>query len=107
MSVVTITAQQGVRIRILAVMSYLGILCMVPLILNRDDRYVYFHTKQGLVLWIWSVIAMFVLFIPGIGKIIFSASIMAILLLSLIGLVSVLLGKAWRLPVVYFFSQGL
>lgn len=107
MSVVTITAEQGVRARILAVMCYLGILCMVPLVLNRDDQYVYFHAKQGLVLWIWGVIAIFVLFIPGIGKLLFSASMMAILVFSSIGLLSVLLGKAWRLPGVYSLAKAL
>ncbi len=43
----------------MAALSYMGILCFVPLLTNREDEYVHFHAKQGLVLWMWAVIAMF------------------------------------------------
>lgn len=89
------------RSRILASFSYLGVLCFVPLIINGEDEYVYFHAKQGLIIWMWGVVAAFALIIPGAGKVFFSFSMLAVLILSIVGLVSVMLDKAWKLPVVY------
>jgi fumarate reductase subunit D len=86
-------------------MSYLGILCFVPLMMNRDDEYIQFHAKQGLVLWIWAVLAAFSLQIPGAGKMIFGVSSMAILVFSAIGLVSIAFKRAWKLPLVSYFSD--
>lgn len=36
----------------LAVISYLGILCLVPLLTKKDDKFTQFHAKQGLALLI-------------------------------------------------------
>ncbi len=82
-------------------MSYLGILCFVPMLTNRDDEYVHFHARQGLVIWMWGVLAIFALHLPGIGKWLFSISAMAVIVYSIVGLVSVLLNRAWKLPLVH------
>ncbi|MBF0239919.1 MAG: hypothetical protein HQM12_19640 [SAR324 cluster bacterium] len=92
---------------VLAFMSYLGILCLVPILLNKDDEYVYFHARQGLVLWIWSVIAIFALYIPVIGQFFFGLSAFIILIYSFVGITSVLLAKAWKLPFVGDWSEKL
>jgi fumarate reductase subunit D len=86
--------------RILSIFSYLGVLCLVPLIFNRDDEYVNFHARQGLVLWIWGVLSIFSLHIPVIGAFFFSFSVLVIAIFAVIGIVSVLLTRAWKLPVV-------
>ena len=39
------------------------------------------------------------------GKLLFSTSVMAILVCSVIGLIAVLLGKAWKIPLVYSASR--
>ncbi len=82
-------------------MSYLGILCFVPMLMNRDDEYVYFHAKQGLVIWMWSVLAMFALYLPGIGKWLFSMSALGVVVFSAVGILSVVLNRAWKLPLVH------
>ena len=99
--------EAGVGSQIMAAMSYLGILALVPLIVNRRDPYVAFHARQGLVLWIWEVLAVFSLSLPGIGKILFQTSSLLCFLLSVVGLVSVLLGRAWKFPVVGQWAQKL
>ena len=93
-------AAGGVRTLVMAGLSYLGILCFVPLLMTKDDEFVYFHAKQGLVLWMWSVLALFALQLPAVGKWLFSMSSMCVVVLSVAGLVSVLLRRAWRLPVI-------
>ncbi|MBF0621345.1 MAG: hypothetical protein HQL54_05410 [Magnetococcales bacterium] len=91
----------------MAMLSYLSVLCVVPLVLNKEDEYVYFHARQGLVLWIWGVISIFAMHIPVIGPFFFSFSATVIAALSLIGMVSVVLGRAWRLPIIYILSSRL
>ncbi|MBT7306717.1 MAG: hypothetical protein HN842_00780 [Gammaproteobacteria bacterium] len=94
----------GMRSKVLALMSYLGILVFVPLIMNRDDQYVYFHARQGLVIWIMGILAIFTLYLPGVGKFLFSSFATMVLLFSFAGIVSVLFYKAWRLPLIYTLS---
>ena len=36
----------------IAILSYLGILCLIPLLLKKDSKFVKFHAKQGLILLI-------------------------------------------------------
>lgn len=86
--------------QIMAGLGYLGILCFVPLLRTRNDEYVLFHAKQGLVLWIWAVLAMFALHLPGVGELVFSVSSMMILVFMGLGLISVALRRAWKLPLV-------
>lgn len=91
----------------MALFCYLGVLCVVPLILNKDDAYVDFHIRQGLVLWIWGVLSIFSLHIPAMGPFLFSFSFFVILMLAGFGVISVFLGKAWRLPMVGFLAKKL
>ena len=92
--------ENSMKSRVLALMSYLGVLVFVPLVTNRDDEYVHFHARQGLVIWAFGVLAIFMLYVPGLGKLVFSFLAMVVLIYSAIGIVSVLLHKAWKLPIV-------
>ncbi|HIJ38806.1 MAG TPA: hypothetical protein HPP80_07905 [Rhodospirillaceae bacterium] len=96
------------RSSLMAALSYLGLLCFVPMILNKDDEFVHFHAKQGLVLWMWSVLAMFALQLPGgLGKWAFGFSSMAVLIFSGVGLVAVIFRRAWKLPLIHPISEKL
>ena len=97
--------QSGPHSYLMGIFSYMGVLCLVPLITNRDDEFVNFHARQGLVIWMWSVLAVMSLYLPGIGKFFFSMSAMAIVVASLIGVASVLFSRAWKLPVIYSLSS--
>ncbi len=98
------SAGGSLKPKVLAALSYFGVLCFVPLILNKDDETVAFHAKQGLILWIWAMAAFFVLYLPGLGKILFQVSTFGVPAYSLVGLVAVLLNKQWKLPGVYELS---
>lgn len=88
------------NIRVMAAFSYLGVLCLVPLLFSRGNGYVDFHARQGLVLWVWSVCAVFAMHLPGMGPYLFSTSSVMVALLSLVGLVSVALNRSWKIPLV-------
>src|SRR3954466_14125065 len=56
---------------IMLVLSYLGILALIPLLVKKDDKEVQWHAKNGLgltVAWIllWIVIAIIERFMPGV-----------------------------------------
>ena len=58
---------------IMLVLSYLGILCLIPLLTKKDDPEVQWHAKNGLVLFgaevIWVIIRIMLIFvhIPLVG----------------------------------------
>ena len=43
--------------KIFATFAYLSVLCVIPLIAKKHNKFVVFHTKQGLVIFIGEVIA--------------------------------------------------
>ncbi len=95
----------GARAMVMAALSYLSVLCFVPLVVARDDEFVYFHARQGLVIWMWGVLSLFALHIPGIGEWLFGLSSMAVVVFSLLGLASVLFQRAWKLPLISWVTD--
>ncbi|MEI7606084.1 MAG: hypothetical protein WCJ64_01745 [Rhodospirillaceae bacterium] len=87
------------RRRVMAAMSYLGILCFIPLHFCPDDGFVNFHARQGAVIWIWTAISLVAFAVPGM-RWLFSISIVLIVAVSFIGILSALLLKSWRFPVI-------
>lgn len=92
-------ASQAGRNTGMAVIAYLGILAIIPLIAAKDDPYVKFHLKQGLVLLaleiiflIFSIIPIFFIFIPIVY--------LGLLVLSIIGIVNAVKGEEKLLPLV-------
>lgn len=91
----------------LAVLSYLWILCLVPLLLKRQNEFVRHHSRQGLVLFIFEIILMVVAVVPLLGWLLaFFGWILAVVL-SLSGIVNVLAGKMWRMPVLGKYADKL
>ncbi len=75
-----------------ALLGYLGILCLIPLLAKKDSKFAQFHAKQGLIL----LIGEFFVWIPFIGWILG----IAIFILWIIGIINVFSGKMKPLPVV-------
>jgi fumarate reductase subunit D len=80
---------------IYAALCYVGVLVFVPLILKKDDPYVNWHIRQGLVVLgviILSLIAS--AWLEAVGNILF----LVIMIVNIIALVQALLGKTWKIP---------
>ncbi len=107
MATVKIKTDGRLRTLILGVLSYLGVLCFIPLMASDKDEFVLFHARQGLVLWGWSVLAGISLLVPGIGTTFFAISAMIVIVLSIVGIVSVTMRKAWKLPLVHSLSKAI
>lgn len=78
--------------KVWALLSYLGVLVIVPLLGKKDSAFTQFHAKQGLVLLIGWVISWFPIFGWAIGIIAF--------VMSIIGIINVLNGEKKKLPIV-------
>lgn len=90
---------------IMAILSYLGPLVIVSYVTAKDDAFVKFHIKQGLVvfsievgMWILGMIIWPLMIILGIINI-------GAFVLSIIGIMNVLNGKETPLPLVGQYSK--
>ena len=81
--------------KIYALLSYLSILCIVPLILKKNNSFVLAHGKQGLVLFIAET-AVWILSI--VFPCLFAPLMFILMALSFWGLIAVLKGEFQRLP---------
>lgn len=103
----TIKAPGGLGSKMMAAMSYLGILSLVPLLVNRDNTFIRFHARQGVVLWMWEVLAIYSLVVPGIGPLFFNISGLLCFVFSVIGLFAAFMGRAWKLPLIGGWAESI
>ena len=83
-----------------AAVGYLSVLCFVPLLLKKGNRFAQFHGKQGLVLFILEVAASILKAVPALGDVVFTLAFVVLGILSLVGVVKVLMGEYWEMPVI-------
>jgi len=81
---------------LMAALSYLWIISVVMIIIKKNDSYVMFHAKQGLILFIISFICWFTWFIPFIGAIIAIIVFIGIV----IGFLKAYNGEKYKMPVI-------
>lgn len=91
--------------KLFALLAYISILCFVPLLLKRDNRFAYFHAKQGLILFLGEVLAAILSVIPFFGLIIKAVALAVFSLVSVVGIVQVLMGQYWKMPYVYPIAE--
>jgi len=89
----------------IAVLSYLGILFLVPLLAVKDDEFVQFHAKQGMILFIAEVATMVIAWIPILGWITAPIAWIVWLVFSIIGIVNVVSGKKKEIPLIGKFAE--
>lgn len=84
----------------MAILSYLGILVIIPLLVAKDDPYVKFHIKQGLVLLIAEIVISFFSMVPIIGWIFGGLLWLGLIVLIIMGIVNAAGGKQTELPLI-------
>jgi len=85
--------------KLMGILSYIGVLCLIPLLTKKDNEFVFFHAKQGLVIFIAEVITAFVAAIPFLGWVIAPLASLLWIILSIMGIVNVLGDKRKEIPV--------
>lgn len=83
-----------------AAIGYIFILCFVPLALKKDNKFAQFHGKQALVLFILEIAACILKAVPAVGDLVFTASFVVFGILSIVGIMKVLMGEYWEVPVI-------
>ncbi len=95
------------------ILSYLGILALVPLLVEKDDPEVQWHAKQGLVLlgsWIVLHIVLATLYsFPFLGMFLGCAVApllwLVILVIHIIAMINALEGKRFIIPVISDYAD--
>lgn len=92
----------------MGILAYLGVLVIIPFLMAKDDPFVKFHIKQGLILaiteiavWVLGMSMMFWNLWP-----ILSLVNLATLVLSIVGIVNVVQGQEKELPLIGSFSKN-
>ncbi len=88
-----------------AAIGYLSFLCFVPLALKKENKFALFHGKQALVLFILELAAAILKVVPVFGDLVFTLSFVVFGILSLIGIVKVLMGERWEIPVIHEIAE--
>lgn len=97
--------KEGNNTTLMGVLSYLGILVIVPYLMAKDDPFVRFHIKQGVVLLgieivLWVVSGMLWWLLPVIAIV-----ELALLVLIIIGIINVVQKKEKELPFIGSLSK--
>jgi len=85
---------------LMGILAYLGPLVIIPLLAAKDDSFVKFHTKQGLVLLVLTIV--FWILFPMFWTLwmLWDVVRLLLLLLAILGIINVVGGKEKALPAV-------
>lgn len=89
----------------MGILSYLGFLCLIPYFTEKENKFVIYHAKQGLNLFICEVIVALAISLVStilwrVGSLLESIFGLIAFAFSVLGIVNVLNGKAKELPVI-------
>ena len=105
---------------LMAVLSYLGILCLIPLLTKKDDPEVQWHAKNGLALFIadvaiwivFGILSRVVIRIPALGclgagviSVIWCVIAIGILVIHIMAIMKAVNGQRFRIPMVTDFAE--
>ena len=85
----------------MAALSYVWVLCLIPLLGKKDSKFAQFHAKQGLVLFIIDIVAGLIFWLPIFGQLL----IIALVVISIVGVIKAFNGQWWKIPYVYDLSK--
>lgn len=86
--------------KLMAVLSYLGILVVIPLLAARDDPFVLGHARQGLWLLIIEAAASVLSRVPFFGFFVQLAGGIGCLILAIMGIVAAGQGDSKQIPII-------
>ncbi len=81
-----------------SVVAYIWVFAFIPLLLKRKRSFVFYHAKQGVVLFIVEIILTFIFSIPFLGWLIGIIGYFLCAIFSLRGIFTALAGKKLPLP---------
>ncbi|MDH4156559.1 MAG: hypothetical protein OEW00_04705 [candidate division Zixibacteria bacterium] len=85
--------------RMAAIISYIPLLCFIPLLSMKDNKEAHFHARQGVLLFLIEVVAAIFL-IDSISNFVFKGILLIAVALSIVGIYFALQGKNYKLPII-------
>lgn len=85
----------------MAAISYLGILCLIPLIFAKDSAFAQYHAKQGVILAIVGIVLQLirnVLWTIPFGGALVSVGFLVLFIASIMGIVKAFRGEKFEVP---------
>lgn len=82
--------------KLVAALSYFGLLVLIPMFVARTSPFAREHVKQGVVVLGVHVLGMFLYRIPVVGTILW----LAMAVVGIIAIVKCLMGSFWEIPVI-------
>ena len=86
--------------KLMAAISYIWILFIVPLVAAKDDAFARYHANQGLLLFLASIVLGIIGVIPVIGTIIALVGGIATFVFMILGIINALKGEMKPLPLI-------
>lgn len=90
---------------LMGILAYVGVLLVIPFLMAKDDPFVKFHLKQGLVLLVIEIVVWVLASSMWQLWMILNLVQLGTLVLSIVGIVNVVQGKQQELPLVGSFSK--
>ena len=91
------------RSKLLGIMSYVGIFCLLPFIFAPNDQFAKFHGKQGVVLFLFGLV---IDLLGSLSNIVWILSVFRFFLM-IKGMINVSYGKMEQLPFIGKFAEKL
>jgi uncharacterized membrane protein len=85
--------------RMAAIMSYIPILCFVPLLSMRENKEARFHARQGVLLFLIELVAILFL-VDAISDLVFKGILFIAAGLSVAGIIFAIQGRNYKLPII-------
>lgn len=117
-AVAAITEKEISDGKVMSIIAYLGILCFIPLFTSKDNKYVMYHTEQGIALFIsWVIVSIVFSFLDPIlyklipmgymcgGSLIYSLLRLFLFVLMILGIINGAGGKVKELPVIGSYGE--
>ena len=83
----------------LAILAYIPVLCFIPFLQGKKgNRFAYEHGKQGVILFLFEVVAL-------LGALFWKAALFLASVAALVGIIYVLQGRTWKVPVLGDFAD--
>ena len=86
--------------KLVAAISYIWILFLVPLFAAKDDAFARYHANQGLVLFLVSIVIGIIGLIPLVGTIIALIGGIVTFVFMILGIINALKGEMKPLPLI-------
>jgi fumarate reductase subunit D len=87
--------------RMFAALSYVWVLCLIPVFFGKKRPFVEFHARQGLVLLILWLVVSLLSWVPIVGQL----AVLVLLIVSIIGVVKTMKGEEWEIPVLGKYAR--